>query len=57
MADYIKCELIGGGSPRHLKHFFQLFYIVAVYYILINTRYVLLLLLSGSMDSMLSTKK
>ena len=25
MADYIKCELIGGGSPRHLETCSNLF--------------------------------
>ena len=37
MEDYIKCELIGGGSSRHLKHFSNLF-IVAVHYTHINTQ-------------------
>ena len=31
MEDYIKCELIGRGSPRHLNTFSNL-YIVAVHY-------------------------
>ena len=31
MEDYIKCELVGGGSPRHLNTFSNLF-IVAVHY-------------------------
>ena len=31
MEDYIKCELIGGGSPRHLNTFSNLL-IVAVHY-------------------------
>ena len=48
MEDYIKCELIGGGSSRHLKPFSNLF-IVAVHYTHINTRYVLLLLLTAPM--------
>ena len=34
--DYIKCELIGGGSPRHLNTFSNLF-IVAVHYTHSNT--------------------
>ena len=45
MEDYIKCELIGGGSSRHLHTFSNLF-IVAVYYIHINICYVLVLLLT-----------
>ena len=28
MEDYIKCELIGGGSPRHLNTFFRLYSVV-----------------------------
>ena len=36
MKDYIKCELIGGGSPRHLNTFSDLF-IVVVHYTYINT--------------------
>ena len=35
MEDYIKCELIGGGSPRHLNTFSNS-YIVAVHYTHIN---------------------
>ena len=31
MVDYIKCELIGGGPPRHLNTFSKLFD-VAVHY-------------------------
>ena len=36
MEDYITCELIGGGSPRHLNTFSNLF-IVSVHYTHINT--------------------
>ena len=36
MEDYIKYELIGGGSPGHLNTFSNLF-IVAVHYTHINT--------------------
>ena len=43
MEDY-KCELVGGGSPRYLNTFLNLF-IVAVHYTQSNTCYVLLLLL------------
>ena len=42
--DYIKCKLIGGGSPRHLNSIANLF-IVAEHYTHINTCYALLLLL------------
>ena len=42
MKDYNKCEKIGGGSPRYLNTFSNLF-IVAVYYTPINTCHVLLL--------------
>ena len=45
VGEYIKCELIGGGSLRHLSTFSSL-PIVAVHYIHINTCYVLLLLLT-----------
>ena len=31
MEDYSKCELIGGGSPRHLNTFSNLF-IIAIHY-------------------------
>ena len=48
MDDYIKCELIGGGSPRHLNTFSNLF-IVAVHYKHINTGSVWLLLLTPSL--------
>ena len=34
--DYIKCELIGVGSPRHLFQFLLL--LLAVHYTYINTR-------------------
>ena len=55
MEDHIKCELMGGGSPRHLNTFSNLFIvavhythqymlcIVAVHYTYTNTHYVLLL--------------
>ena len=46
MEDYIKCELICGGSPRHINTLSNL-YIVAVHYTHINTHYVLLLLLTA----------
>ena len=36
MEDCIKCELIGGGSPRHSNTFSNLF-IVAVHYTYIIT--------------------
>ena len=55
MEDYIKCEL-SGRSPSHLNTFPVLF-IVAVLYTNINTCYVLLLLLSVPMYTMLSTTK
>ena len=48
MEDYIKCELIGGGSRRHLNTFSSLF-IVAVHYTHSNTCYALLLLLTSPM--------
>ena len=35
MEDYIKCEPIGGGSPRHINTISNL-YIVAVHYTHIN---------------------
>ena len=38
MEDYIKCELIGGGFPRHLNTFSNSF-IVAVLYT--HTKYML----------------
>ena len=56
MEDYIKCERIGGGSPRHLGTFSNLFF-VAVHYTHINTCYVLLLLLTEPMYTMLSITK
>ena len=57
MADYIKCVLFGGGSPRNLKTFSNLFN-VAVHYTYINTRYVLLLLtVPMCTNTMLSTTK
>ena len=31
MEDYIKCDLIGRGSPRHLKTFSNLFIVVVHY--------------------------
>ena len=31
MEDYVKCELIGGGSRKTLKHFFPNVFIVAVH--------------------------
>ena len=52
--DYIKCELSGGGSPRHLNSFSNLS-IVAVHYTHINTCYVLLLWVTVPMYTMLST--
>ena len=54
MEDYTKCELIGGGFPRHLNTFSNLF-VVAVHYTHINTCYVLFLLLTAPMYTMLST--
>ena len=54
MEDYIKCEIIGGG----LLELYTLsnLSIVAVHHTHINTRYVLLLLLTP-MYTMLSTTK
>ena len=71
------CKLIGGGSPRHLNTFSNLFIVAVhythqhmlcivaivdcthlyhvVHYTLINTCYVLLLLLTAPMYTMLST--
>ena len=43
--DYIKGELIGKGSPRHLNTLTNLF-IVAVHYTPINNCFVLLLFLA-----------
>ena len=40
--DNIKCELIGGGSPKHLNTFSNLI-VVAVHYTHIYAGYVLLL--------------
>ena len=55
MEDYTKCVLIGGESPRHsLKHFLTSS-MLAVHYTYSNTCYVLLLLLTVSMYTMLST--
>ena len=39
MEDYIQCELIGGGSPRHLKTLYDLL-IVAVHYTHINDTHI-----------------
>ena len=47
--DYIKCELIGGGSPRHLNTISNL-YIVAVHFTYNNTCYVLLLCMAAIVD-------
>ena len=48
MENYIKCELVGGGSPRYMNTFSN-FFIVAVPYTYINTCFVLLLLLTAPM--------
>ena len=53
MEDYIKCELIDGGSPRYLDTISNLL-IVAIHHTHINTCYVLLLLLTVSMCTTLS---
>ena len=45
MEDYLKCELMGGGSPRHLNTFSNMF-IIDVHYTHGNTCYVVLLLLT-----------
>ena len=45
MEDYIKCELIGEGSSRHLNTFSNFF----LYTTHVNTCYVLLLLLTVPM--------
>ena len=56
MEDYIKCELIGGGSPRDIETFSNMF-IVAVRYTHANTCYAMLLLLTVPIDTMLSIAK
>ena len=55
MEDYIKCELIGGGSPRHFNTFLTC--LLLLYTTHINTCYVLLLLLTVHMYTMLSSKQ
>ena len=62
MEDYIKCELIGGGSPRHLiiivyyKHIKSMLCVVAivdctnvVHYKIIRTYHILLQFLTAPM--------
>ena len=53
--EYIKCELIGGGSPRYLNTFSNL-YIVAVHYTY-QHMLLLLLLLTVTMYTMSSATK
>ena len=53
MKDYIKCELIGGWSPRHLNTVSTC--LVGVHNTHINMCYVLLLLLTVPMYTMTST--
>ena len=48
MENYIRCELITGGSPRHLNTFSNLVNYCCTY-THINTCYVLLLLLTVPM--------
>ena len=49
MEDYIKCELIGRGSTRHLNAFSNIFIVGSTLHTYINTCYVLLLLVSVPM--------
>ena len=53
MEDYIMWELMGGGSPKHFNTFSNFFLIVHFTYII--HCYVLLLLLTVPMYTMLST--
>ncbi len=39
MEDYVKFELISGGSPRHLKPFSNLFIVLYTTHISIHTMY------------------
>ena len=50
MEDYIKYELFGGESPRHLS-----FLLLALHYTHINTCYILLLLLTVPMYAQLAS--
>ena len=56
MEDYIKCELIGGGSPRHLNPASNLF-IVAAHHTLMTHANALLLMLTVPMCTMQSMTK